>query len=310
MRLMVLLLAGVVLVLVLAVPMAEAKKEKKKIDICIFPSEGNFKTKSINESEFLRPQEQKGELMGSCEDNCLSICFAEDSPILPYLCTAEDTEDCVNRCLPDAAAAVALVLTGSEQEEHMVEACDEDSLLLVGPRASTIIYPGMFLIYVDETDEGDGCGIDCSPLFRRVESVAENEGGSVFVTTSFAMFSEILGPDFDLDPAVQGKEIEPLLECHHSTSHIQEQGMAIPKEVQAFPASCKDQNDWLKKDVNGVCIYTACHLGKDGNPNDCFECGTECDKGCGAGGIGSFNGDFGAFSFSPACFNHHHCWSR
>lgn len=189
------------------VPVVEAEwknkwwPKKKKIEVCQFPRKRptNFRTKSIKKNAFSRRQKRKEVLEGSCEDNCLDICFDEDSPIFPDIFDPEATNDCVDRCLPDDSDAVALFLSGSDQEEYIVEACDQDSVLLVGPHASTVLYPGMFLIYEDEDAEGDSCGINCSPLFRRIEAVVDNGQGydgltSVFLTTSFATFGEILGP--------------------------------------------------------------------------------------------------------------------
>jgi hypothetical protein len=158
--------------------------------------------------------------------------------------------------------------------------------------------------------------------------------------------SEIVTLGITPDDISLGSEmIEPRFECPHSkiqqtvdevastaadhtTSKkegvVQEEdytAMAYGKELSLLKSSTSPDEslsiltgscnaNWLTKNPDGRCTHTNCYVGQDGDPNDCFECKTACDNGCGAAGsVFNTDGDFGTFDFGPACCNHDHCWS-
>ena len=86
-----------------------------KVEICHFPpgNKSEFKTLSVGQ-DVVAGHLEHGDLLGSCEDNCLHICFGE-----------EDAPDCVQRCRPHGpSSGVVLVASGSTRNLQIVSHSD------------------------------------------------------------------------------------------------------------------------------------------------------------------------------------------
>ena len=199
-----------------------------------------------------------------------------------------------------------LVASGITSELEVV-ACDPDTVEIQGERAAEAA-PGIFFVYV----AGDvrSC-TGCSPLFRKIVSVADGDTeGTKILTTTFASFGEIFGVD-SVDEAVVDELVEPLAGCSHSgggrrgLSDVT--GHQDHRKLQPFPSTC---DAWQQKNSDGRCTYTDCFVGENGSTTDCFVCKGNCDNGCGKKGS-TFNtdGNFGFFDFGEACCIHDHCYS-
>ena len=197
-----------------------------------------------------------------------------------------------------------LVASGITSELEVV-ACDPDTVEIQGERAAEAA-PGIFFVYV----AGDvrSC-TGCSPLFRKIVSVADGDTeGTKILTTTFASFGEIIGVD-SVDEAAVDELLEPLAGCSHSgggrrgLSDVT--GHQDHRKLQPFPSTC---DAWQQKNSDGRCTYTDCFVGENGSTTDCFVCKGNCDTGCGKGGS-KFNIDGNFFDFGEACCIHDHCYS-
>lgn len=218
-----------------------------------------------------------------------------------------------------------ILVGGLNSTDLQVLGCDSTSVVIQGVGSSDVVI-GVIFIFV-----GDGditlCS-QCSPLFRKVTSIAVSSSGIKTLTTTFATMGEIFDKTF-LNPASKNVLIEPLAGCAHSginvfsrTSKVETSattevnGVVRSDEAQECPlptastaGSCVE--NWLSKNSDGRCTFTNCFVGTTGDPANCFECADLCDNGCGKAGSTFFqtDGDFFLFDFGPACCNHDFCWS-
>jgi hypothetical protein len=286
----------------------------KTVKICHFPrrNKAKFRTKRIF-SFLLDFHLERGDLKGSCEDNCETLCLGKNSSIVPSKATVSE---CTKRCLPKGRS-VAVIATDQTADLQVVN-CNSTSVEIRGSRAADVA-PGFNFVYV-AGDIGK-CTLRCSPLFRKVISIAEGAvNGSKILTTTFSTFGEVLGQS--VKSSRSNEKIEPALQCKHSLGSRQlalnraadkEQPMATTKhrtgrELQVFPNMC---SSWLTKKADGRCTHTNCFVGQSGDPSNCFSCKKQCDNGCGAADADllKFSGNFGLFSFAEACCIHDHCYS-
>jgi len=295
---------GVALAVGLGVDLSSKKDKSSVVQICHFPpdSKSNFSTLNVTENTVAAHLEH-GDLMGSCEENCLDICFGEDSVLIN---ASIPVQECVQRCQLDWNSGVAVVISDSTPKLEIVS-CNSSSVGIQGLFADDIV-PGLFFINL----YGDirNC-TSCSPLFRVVESVTTGMAGTKILSTKFASVGEILGNDV-VSPLIRDEPLEPMAGCPHSGVDNGRKLVANHAHQRQLPSVCSSA--WLVKNTDGQCRYTNCFVGKDGNPENCFECKKNCDNGCGPAAkiLGqdlSFSGNFGLFDFGEACCNHDHCWS-
>jgi hypothetical protein len=194
-----------------------------------------------------------------------------------------------------------------------VISCSDIQVVAEGPAAFSATAGELLVSYGDETS--NMCDY-CAPLFHKITGIVENADGTITFETSFATFGEIWDPSLYTEEAVSA-EVEPSIGCDHSFPSGSERSLQV-LELEAFIAGYESRElqstcaaTYLVTDSDGNCIYTNCHVGKDGNPVDCFECGATCDNGCGKDGSKIFvwDGEAYAFDFGPACCHHDHCYS-
>ena len=170
---------------------------------------------------------------------------------------------------------------------------------------------GNNLIYFD--DSSTVC-TNCTALVRTIVSIAlgTQEGTKVLTTTS-PSFRDLFDAE-DYNIAVADTQVESLLDCsvdrrgihrHLLESDKAQHGQHIPRFLYNECAP-----NWLIKNADGSCVYTNCVVGDTGSADNCFECTTDCDNGCGTDSIAiAISGDFPYWDFGPACCNHDYCWA-
>lgn len=282
------------------------------------------------------------DLSGSCKSLCSDVCnhqgctpdFQISQDSLTCSCILNSVSSCGNntqcvvsnstieecKCLegyegdPNVGCfqTSSVIVSGPTSDLQVVK-CNSTTVEIQGPLANLTL-PGTFFIYTDDF----GCKF-CSPLFRKITSVKNQTNGAILLTTTFATFGEILGNDIVV-PEIQNALLEPAAGCAHSGNSSRRmlftkthEDYQVPveglhhRQLQAFPDQC---GAWQSKNPDGRCTYTNCFVGPDGNPNDCFICGTSCNNGCGAAGSSlNTDGNFIFFDFGPACCIHDHCYS-
>jgi len=215
-----------------------------------------------------------------------------------------------------------LAVLGSGPELSIVS-CNPSSVTIQGSRSAEIL-EGMYFVSLPEGDPSS-CA-SCAPLYRKVTSVTALQNGTKILATTFATAGDIAG-DLVAD-SFKNELIEPLWGCANSGGTKKAAGglkakastkkeavhndvgkaspqLATPKYTMG---DCKPY--WLAKIPDGRCAHTNCFVGKNGNPEDCFECKAACDNGCGsANGPIVFDGNFAFFDFGASCCNHDHCWT-
>ncbi len=127
------------LILMLALAATVAQAGNNKIEICHFPpgNQDNFHTITISENAWTAHQVNHGDLLGSCLDNCETICGDGDA------CTQDiqsDPDECI--CLPD----------------HPPVDCD-DSLACTADSCD----PATGCLYVENCADGNECTADICP---------------------------------------------------------------------------------------------------------------------------------------------------
>jgi hypothetical protein len=198
-----------------------------------------------------------------------------------------------------------LVAADGPTTDFTVASCDSDTLTVQGDLIGSLKI-GNKVVYVDDTDT---C-TDCNKIFRKIVSIQDGtDPQSKILTTAFLTVNDVFGPN-SYDTATSETAVETLLDCEYGDSGRARLLLpaADPDNVgRNLLGECNA--DWIQKNADGRCSKTNCFVGKNGDPNNCFECGTTCDNGCGSGAF-KFDGDFfGLYDFGLACCNHDHCWS-
>lgn len=191
----------------------------------------------------------------------------------------------------------------------------------------------------DGTDAGGSCK-DCRPIVRRVGAVVETAADfscpenkfCYHLSTELLSLSDLYDEDvitkFGLENN-DGTSLESLFGCPHTSSTERFLARRFPndpndiasneldrftkeygksRQTQSQRVTCSPHSAYQGV-VFGQCVHTNCFVGDQGSPSDCFECGNNCNNGCGSDDL-AFDGDFfGLFDFGPACCDHDHCWS-
>jgi hypothetical protein len=258
---------GITLTVGLGVGLSK-EDDSSTVAICHFPADNksnfNFSTLDVAPNEVSTHLEH-GDRMGSCEENCLDICFDKDSALKN---ATIPVQECVDRCRPEWSSGVAVAVSGSTPEVEIVS-CGPSTVVIKGLRASDIV-PGFSFINLSD---GDQCSA-CNPLYRMVESVTNNiTSGTTILSTTFVSLGDILGMRA-VNPVLRDKAVELMAGCPHSRIDMVADDPVYYLNRQLrnplFPDHCalwrtKDDND------NGRCRYTHCVLGKDAHPDLCFE---------------------------------------
>ncbi|KAL3761160.1 hypothetical protein ACHAWU_000255 [Discostella pseudostelligera] len=247
--------------------------------------------------------------------------FAADDEELPSVVLLQQQKEGNNKSTKSDKKIPGFVISGVD-ESFKIVSCEPTSVEVTGSRAAKI-KQGNIIIY---TPHDTATCSSCNPLFRKVQSISTSPiTGNLILATTLLTVAEIMQVGTSPDGIAVGSVLmELLFNCPHTTdiqgASIDAFSSAQDSNIGAFLSSEEDvvlssmllgscNANWLLKNADGRCTHTNCYVGVTGNANDCFECKTACDNGCGHAGLPTIDGNFGAYDFGPACCNHDFCWA-
>ena len=277
-----------------------------------------------------------------CEesDKCGSLFFKNRYNVHRIKTDAGGTQTCENQCTlfprmqlrsgyecGTCKNSSATTIVDAFGFDVQVLNCTADTVTVQGIAIESLQVDENFIFFNSYADYSDGICVDCSPLFRKILSIADGQleiADDIFVDvkilkTALLTYSDVFNDEVvDLSIAAD-TEIEPIFNCtinsvdrslqqfyQDKTPMMNESPNGKNRKLQSFPSQC---SNWRSISSEGRCAYTDCYVGTDGDPNDCFVCKDKCDNTCGPESGIKISGNFGVYDFGEACCNHDHCYN-